>query len=228
MIYLSIALIALALLLVFLGLAAMGRAWLGWVLALGGALFLWGYPAPEWAIFFWSITGLFLAVVALTGIVPLRQLALSGTIMKLVSGILPKMSETERAALEAGTVGWDGELFSGDPNWRALADRKLPPLSERERAFLAGPVEELCRMLDDERVTREGDLPPEAWSFIKSNGFMGLIIPVEHGGLGMSALAHSQVVVKLSSRCITAAVTVMVPNSLGPAELRLHYGTDAR
>ncbi|MEO6709519.1 MAG: acyl-CoA dehydrogenase family protein, partial [Planctomycetota bacterium] len=223
--FLQLALIALGLLVLFLGLAAAGRAWWGWVLAIGGALFLWGWPAPEWPVVFWSVAGVFLFVVLLTGIVPLRQLAVSGTLLKIVGGILPKMSETERAALEAGSVGWDGELFSGAPDWRALADRKIPPLSDRERAFLAGPVEDLCRLLDDERVTNEGDLPPEAWELIKSQGFMGMIIPREFGGLGMSALAHSQVVVKLSSRCLTAAVTVMVPNSLGPAELLLHYGT---
>ena len=226
MYYVSLALFALSLLLVFLGLAAAGRAWFGWVLAIGGALFYWWQSTPTVMVAFWSVAGVYLALVALTGIVPLRQLALGGTILKLVGGILPKMSETERTALEAGTVGWDGELFSGAPNWRALAEKKLPPLSEREQAFLAGPVTELCRMLDDERVTEEGDLPPEAWELIKSRGFMGMIIPSEYGGLGMSALAHSQVVVMLSSRCLTAAVTVMVPNSLGPAELLLHYGTE--
>src|SRR5690349_6657720 len=224
--YLSIAAIALGLVVLFLALAALGRAWLGWVLAIGGALFLWGWPAPGEPIVFWSVAGVFLAIVAVTGIVPLRRIALSRVLLKVVGGILPKMSETERAALEAGTVGWDGELFSGEPGWRALAERKLPALPAREQAFLDGPVEELCRILDDERVTREGDLPPEAWNLIKSKGFMGLIIPEEYGGLGMSALAHSQVVVKLSSRCITAAVSVMVPNSLGPAELLLHYGTE--
>jgi acyl-CoA dehydrogenase len=195
-------------------------------LALAGALILWSLSTPSSPLLFWSVTGLFLALVAVTGIVPLRRAILGRPLLKLVGGILPTMSETERAALEAGTVGWDGELFSGSPNWRALAERQIPGLSAREQAFLAGPVEELCRMLDDERVTREGDLPTEAWDLIKTKGFMGMIIPSEFGGLGMSALAHSQVVTKLSSRCITAAVTVMVPNSLGPAELLLHYGTE--
>src|SRR5688572_23190258 len=224
--FLSLVLIFLSLCAVFLGLAAVGRAWLGWVLAIGGALVLWSLSTPSSAVFFWIVAGLFLVVVAITGIVPLRRAVLSGHALRLVGAILPKMSETERAALEAGTVGWDGELFSGSPDWRALANQQIPGLSAREQAFLAGPVEDLCRMLDDERVTREGDLPAEAWELIKSQGFMGMIIPREFGGLGMSALAHSQVVTKLSSRCLTAAVTVMVPNSLGPAELLLHYGTE--
>lgn len=222
----SLALIALSLVLLFLGLAAAGRAWLGWVVALGGALFLWYLATPSSPVLFWSVSAVAIAVAAVTGIVPLRRALLTGHILKIVRGILPTMSETERAALEAGSVGWDGELFSGSPDWRALAQRQIPGLSAREQAFLAGPVEELCAKLDDQRVTRDGDLPPEVWAWIKSQGFMGMIIPREFGGLGMSALAHSQVVTKLSSRCITAAVTVMVPNSLGPAELLLHYGTD--
>ena len=224
--FLSLALLTLSLLALFLGLAAAGRAWLGWVLALAGALILWSLSTPAWPVLFWSVTSLYLALVAVTGIVPLRRKWISPHVLRAIDAILPKMSETERAALEAGTVGWDGELFSGSPNWRELAQKQIPGLSSREQAFLSGPVEELCRMLDDERVTREGDLPSEAWDYIKAQGFMGLIIPREFGGLGMSALAHSQVVTKLSSRCITAAVSVMVPNSLGPAELLLHYGTD--
>lgn len=226
--FLSIALLALSLAAVFLGLAAAGRAWLGWVLAICGILGLWWLSTPTYVNAFWSVAGVFLVLVLITGIVPLRRAILSPVILRIVGAILPKMSATERSALEAGTVGWDGELFSGAPNWRALADRKIIGLTEREQEFLAGPVEDLCRLVDDDRVTREGDLSPEVWELIKTQGFMGMIIPREYGGLGMSALAHSQVVVKLSSRCITAAVTVMVPNSLGPAELLLHYGTDAQ
>ena len=136
--------------------------------------------------------------------------------------------ERERVALEAGTVWWDGALFSGAPDWERLLSFDVRGLSERERRFLDGPVEELCAMLDDWEIGQEGDLPEEVWSFLKREGFFGMIIPEEHGGLGFSALAHSAVVTKLASRSLTAAVTAMVPNSLGPAELLLHYGTDAQ
>jgi acyl-CoA dehydrogenase len=146
--------------------------------------------------------------------------------MPLVARMLPQMGDTERIALEAGTVWWDGELFSGDPDWKKLLDFKPRPLSERERAFLDGPVQELCAMLDEWKIAQLGDLPPEVWDFIKRQRFFGMIIPEEFGGLGFSAIGHSAVVVKLASRSVTTAVTVMVPNSLGPAELLLHYGTE--
>ncbi len=140
---------------------------------------------------------------------------------------LPPMSDTEREALEAGTVWWDAALFTGKPDWRQLLGAPKAGLSEEEQAFLDGPVEEFCAMLDDWRIENEWhDLPPDAWNFIKAQRFFGMIIPKEHGGLGFSAQAHSAVVSKISTRSITAAVTIMVPNSLGPAELLLHYGTD--
>jgi acyl-CoA dehydrogenase len=155
-----------------------------------------------------------------------RRRVLTPAIMKAMAGALPRMGDTERIALEAGTVWWDGELFSGRPDWKKLLDFQRKPLSARERAFLDGPVEELCGMVEESKVEREGDLPPEVWRFIKEKKFFGMIIPEEFGGLGFSALANSAVVTKLSSRSVAAAVTVMVPNSLGPAELLLHYGTD--
>jgi acyl-CoA dehydrogenase len=137
------------------------------------------------------------------------------------------MSDTEREALEAGTVWWDADLFSGRPDWKKLLSAPPPKLTAEEQAFLDGPVEELCRRVDDWKVTEElHDLPPEVWRFIKDNRFFGMIIPKRYDGLEFSALAHSAVVMKLASRSITAAVTVMVPNSLGPAELLLHYGTE--
>jgi acyl-CoA dehydrogenase len=142
--------------------------------------------------------------------------------------VLPPISETERDAIAAGTVWWDAELFSGKPDWTKLRSFPKPALSAEEQAFLDGPVEKLCSMLSDWEIRRAGDLPQEVWSFIRDNGFMGMIIPKERGGLGFSALAHSAVVVKIASRSPTAAVTVMVPNSLGPAELLLRYGTDAQ
>ena len=141
--------------------------------------------------------------------------------------VLPPISDTEREALEAGTVWWDGELFSGRPDWDRLLGYPQPRLTEEEQAFLDGPVEELCRMTNEWQITTElQDLPPQVWDFIKSNGFFGLIIPKEYGGKGFSAYAHSQIAMKLASRSGDVGSTVMVPNSLGPAELLMQYGTD--
>jgi acyl-CoA dehydrogenase len=157
----------------------------------------------------------------------LRRSVLSRPLLALYRGILPPMSETERVALEAGTVWWEGELFRGHPDWKMLHDYPQPQLSAEEQAFLDDEVEQLCRLSDDWRISHElKDLPPEAWQYIKDKGFLGLIIPKEYGGKQFSAWAHSQIVTKLSTRCSASAVTVMVPNSLGPAELLLHYGTD--
>ena len=142
---------------------------------------------------------------------------------------LPALSRTEREALEAGTVWWEGELFSGRPRWDRLLALPGPSLTPEEQAFLDGPVEELCGMLDDWRIVEElHDLPPEVWQFLRTRGFFGMIIPRQYGGLGFSALAHSQVIIKLASRSSAAVVTVMVPNSLGPAELLIQYGTEAQ
>jgi len=177
-----------------------------------------------------TTTLIVLAVLAagVFGLPVIRRPLISAPVMRLVRGILPTMGDTERIALEAGTVWWDGDLFSGNPDWRKLLDFELQPLSERERAFLDGPVEELCRMLDDWGVNQDRDLSPAVWDFLKNERFFGMIVPEEYGGLGFSAIGHSAVVAKVSSRSVTAAVTVMVPNSLGPAELLLHYGTDAQ
>ncbi|UCE90571.1 MAG: acyl-CoA dehydrogenase [Pseudomonadota bacterium] len=147
--------------------------------------------------------------------------------LRLVRRALPRMSRTEREALDAGTVWWDGELFSGKPRWRLLRQQEPPTLTREEQAFLDGPVEELCRIVDDWEVTHERhDLPPKVWHFIRDNGFFGMIIPRTYGGLEFSALAHSAVVMKIATRSVSAAVTVMVPNSLGPAKLLLEYGTE--
>ncbi len=158
---------------------------------------------------------------------PLRRALISNHVLKIFRNILPQVSQTEQEALDAGTVWWDGDLFSGKPDWNKLLSYPKPQLTAEETAFLAGPVEQLCEMLDEWKITRElHDLPPEVWQFIKQNGFFGMIIPRQYGGHGFSALAHSEVVMKIGSRSGTAAVTVMVPNSLGPAELLLHYGTE--
>ena len=166
------------------------------------------------------------AWIAIFAVPAIRRLLVTPAIMKAMARALPRMGDTERIALEAGTVWWDGDLFSGRPDWKKLLNFQRKPLSARERAFLNGPVEELCAMVDEWTVEKEHDLPPEAWRFIKEKRFFGMIIPEEYGGLGFSALANSAVVTKISSRSVAAAVTVMVPNSLGPAELLLHYGTD--
>ena len=136
--------------------------------------------------------------------------------MRLIQPMLPRISDTERTALEAGTVWWERDLFSGRPEWRKLLAFRARPLSQREHAFLDGPVDELCSMLREWDIVRAGDLPLEVWSFLKRHRFFGMIIPEEHGGLGFSAAAQSALIVKVANRSITAAVTVMVPNSLGP------------
>ncbi|MBK7644721.1 MAG: acyl-CoA dehydrogenase [Planctomycetes bacterium] len=167
------------------------------------------------------------AVLALVfGLRPLRRALISSWLMPLLARIFPRMSETERVALDAGTVWWDAELFSGAPRWSKLLGFERKQLSEKEKAFLDGPVEELCRIVDDWEVQQKGDLPREAWDLMKRERFFGMIIPESFGGRGFSALANSSVVAKLSSHSVTASVTVMVPNSLGPAELLLHYGTE--
>ncbi|BDU77885.1 acyl-CoA dehydrogenase [Mesoterricola sediminis] len=176
-----------------------------------------------------SAAVLLLALAVLGFVPPLRRALLTGPALAVFRKRIPALSPTEREALEAGTVAWDGELFRGDPDWTALAASPSPALTDREQAFLDGPVEELCAMLDDWRIVRElRDLPPPVWAFLKANGFFGMIIPREYGGLGFSALAHSQVILKLASRSSAAVTTVMVPNSLGPAELLIHYGTEAQ
>ena len=160
---------------------------------------------------------------------PLRRALLSAPLLALFRKILPHVSQTEQEALDAGTVWWDGDLFSGKPDWNKLLAYPKPTLSAEEKAFLDGPVEELCAMLNDWQITHElYDLPPHVWQYIKDQGFLGMIIPKNFGGKGFSALAHSEVIMKLTTRSGSAAVSVMVPNSLGPAELLLHYGTDAQ
>ena len=156
----------------------------------------------------------------------LRKKLISKPVMHLLKANLPKISRTEQEALDGGNVWWDAELFSGKPDWTRLRDLSMSTLSSEEQAFIDGPVEQLCSMLDDWQITHElQDLPESVWEFIKEQRFFGMIIPTEYGGHGFSARAHSEVVMKISGRSITAAVTVMVPNSLGPGELLMKYGT---
>ncbi len=156
----------------------------------------------------------------------IRRSVVTDSLFESAKAVLPRMSETERTALEAGTVWFDGDIFSGKPDWEKL--RKFPKfkLSEEEQAFIDGPVNKLCEMLDDWQIHQDRDLPQEVWSFLKKEKFFGLVIPKQHGGLGFSASGHSAIVTRISTRSIPAAVTVMVPNSLGPGELLVHYGTD--
>ncbi len=182
-----------------------------------------GAPAPVWKGLLWVILALFSGL----NLRPLRKALITRPFMKAYLRLLPSMSTTEREALEAGTVWWDGELFTGAPNWERLLAAKPPRLSTEERAFLEGPCEELCRMVDDWDIThRRGDMPPHVWEYLKSKGFFAMIIPKKYGGLEFSAYAHSCVLAKLASRSATVSSTVAVPNSLGPAELLNHYGTD--
>ncbi len=179
-----------------------------------------------WALLFWSA---FLLPAVLLGIPQIRQQFLARPLLRRIRKILPPMSETERDAIEAGTVWWEAELFRGAPDWQLLQNYRLPVLNDEEQAFVDGPVEQLCAMIDDWDITHKRmDLPPEVWDFIKQNRFFGMIIPKRYGGLEFSAHGHSAVVTKLSARSISAGVTVMVPNSLGPAELLLHYGSEAQ
>jgi acyl-CoA dehydrogenase len=158
---------------------------------------------------------------------PFRRQWLSAPFLAVYRKMLPTLSDTEKVALEAGTVGWEGELFAGNPNWDALLEQVWPQLSKEEQAFVDGPVEELCNMLAPWENSHElADLPPEVWSFLKEHRFFGMIIPKEFGGLGFSALAHRAVLQKIGSVCAVAGSTVAVPNSLGPAELLVHYGTN--
>jgi acyl-CoA dehydrogenase len=170
-----------------------------------------------------------LSLAVLFGVRPLRRALVSRPIFRTYKRILPQMSETERVALEAGTVWWDGELFRGNPDWNKLLAYPVPKLTAEEQAFMDNEVEQACALVDDWQVTTElHDLSPQAWQYIKEHGFLGMIIPKKYGGLEFSAYAHSQIVTKLSTRCSALSVSVMVPNSLGPAELLLHYGTDAQ
>ncbi len=188
-----------------------------------GAYTALGDTAWPWKAFLWVL----LAALWALNVRPLRKGLITRRFMRTYLRLLPAMSPTEREALEAGTVWWDGELFTGAPRWERLLAAAPPRLSPEEQAFLDGPCEELCRMLDDWDIThRRGDLPPQVWEFLKTRGFFAMIIPKRFGGLEFSAYAHSCVLAKIASRSTTASSTVAVPNSLGPAELLNHYGTE--
>ena len=176
-----------------------------------------------WESFLWVILGTLVTL----NITPLRRSKITRPLMDIYRKMIPKMSSTEKEALEAGNVWWDGELFSGMPNWDVLMSMPNPKLSTEEQAFLDGPCDELCMMLDDWEISHEtGNLPENVWAFIKTHKFFAMIIPKEYGGLEFSSYANAMVITKLASRSAVASSTVGVPNSLGPAELLMHYGTD--
>ncbi len=212
------------------GLAALGCVLLVLVLGFTGApLILWtlgalvalaGFGAPPAALW------VFAAIALVFNLRPLRAALVTSSVMKLMKGFLPKISETERVALEAGVVWIEKDLFSGKPDFKKIINEPYPHLTPEEQNFVKGPVEQLCEVLDDWKIWQTRELPQAAWDIIKKERFLGMIIPKEYGGLGFSALAHSEVIMKLASRSIPATVTVMVPNSLGPAELLIHYGTE--
>jgi acyl-CoA dehydrogenase len=166
------------------------------------------------------------ATAIVIGVPAIRRPLLSDRVLAVFRKVMPPMSQTEADAINAGTVWWDGDLFSGKPRWEKLLATPRPMLTPEEQSFLDNETEQLCAMVTDWETYDLGDLPPHAWQFIKDKGFLGMIIPKQYGGKQFSAYAHSQVVTKLSTRCSAAAISVMVPNSLGPAELLLHYGTD--
>ncbi len=182
-----------------------------------------GNGSVLWLMLLWLLFG----GIAVLNVTEFRREKITRPALKIYRTMLPTMSDTEREALEAGNVWWDGELFSGMPEWSRLMSFPAPKLSAEEQAFMDGPCEELCRMLDEWDIANErGDMPPEVWAFIKKHRFFAMIIPKEYGGLEFSAYANAMVIAKLASRSTTASSTVGVPNSLGPAELLLHYGTE--
>ncbi len=213
--------LSLLLLLLFVAIAAYLRT-PGWLMVVAGLV-----GVALGGTFWWAIPLVIVGV--LFCIPPVRQALLTNRIFSIFKKVTPAMSETEQAAINAGTVWWDGELFSGKPNFKNLLNFPDPKLSPEEQAFIDGPTETLCRMINDWDITHNRkDLPPEVWQFIKDNGFLGMIVKKQYGGLEFSNYAHAKVVMKIGTRSGSAAVTVMVPNSLGPGELLQHYGTEAQ
>ncbi|MDO8465407.1 MAG: acyl-CoA dehydrogenase [Gallionella sp.] len=221
------ALTILAAMAIFIALAFFRASIANWVLAIIAIVAVVAIQESFSDSVLFSIGAVLLLLIALFGVPLFRRTVISSLVFKIFRKILPQISATEQDAIDAGTVWWDGDLFSGNPDWNKLLAFPKCGLSEAEQAFLDNEVDQLCAMLDDWDITHNrADLPPEVWQFIKMKGFFGMIIPKKYGGLEFSAQAHSAVVSKVASRSGTAAVTVMVPNSLGPAELLLHYGTD--
>ncbi|HLD17222.1 MAG TPA: acyl-CoA dehydrogenase [Coxiellaceae bacterium] len=155
----------------------------------------------------------------------IRRHFISRGLLAIAKQFMPKISETEKAVLEAGGLGWEAELFCGRPDWKKLLDQPKPTLSSEEEAFLEGPVQTLCEMIDNWEIAEHLGLPENVWEYLKREGFFSMVIPKHYGGKAFSAVAHSQVLVKTASMNTTLGTAVSVPNSLGPAELLLRYGT---
>lgn len=200
------------------------------------ALAYFGSPVWLWAVIgvttltvfkaHWIAYLVLLVVCAIAGIPFLRRKLISGTALGIIKKIIPPLSSTEQEAINAGTVWWDAEIYSGKPDWQQLSDVPAAKLTEEEQAFLDGPTEELCALVNDWQIVhKDRDLSEEAWQFIREKGFHALIIKKEYGGMGFSNYAHAKIVGKLATRCGNTAVTVMIPNSVGPGELLQHYGT---
>ncbi|HQS66073.1 MAG TPA: acyl-CoA dehydrogenase [Sulfuricurvum sp.] len=172
----------------------------------------------------------YLTINILLLIEPIRTALISKPLMALIARLklMPSISQTEKIALRAGTVWMDGEIFSGRPNFTTILSDSYPTLTAEENAFLNKEVDEVCRMTNDYETSERRDLSPQVWQYLKDNHFLGMIIPKQYGGLGFSALGHSAVIQKLATHSQALAITTMVPNSLGPAELLLHYGTQAQ
>jgi acyl-CoA dehydrogenase len=187
-------------------------------------LLLVGFDAPP------AVIVVFLIVAALGNIRPLRRFIISLPILNLMRAmkLVPKISDTERAALDAGVVWVDSELFSGSPNFKKIMSEPYPELTAKEKEIVTTKVDKLCSLVNDWDLWETRVIPQAAWDYIKKEKIFGMIIPEANGGLGLSALAHSEIVSKISTRSIALGVVVMVPNSLGPAELLLHYGTEAQ
>ncbi len=213
--------LAIVFIVVFLILGYVGAPLIAWSVALFALL----AAASVKSVAIWSVCA-FIAV--LFNVRPLRRVLVSSVILKIMGAlkVLPKISATERAALKAGDVWVEKELFSGKPDFNFIRKQPYPELTPEERVFLDGPVERLCEMANDWEIFQKGDFSQEIWDFLKKERFFGMIIPKSYGGLGFSALAHSEIIMKLNSRCVPLAITTMVPNSLGPAELLVHYGTE--
>lgn len=210
----------------FLRLAYFGNAGRGLAVALLFGILAWSLAVPDSAVL--PVFAVLALAVMLLFWLPAPRRQLSARLMKLMGAALPTIGETEDVALKAGTVWWESDLFSGSPQWQKLLDFTVPPLSAEEQAFLDGPVQELCAMLDDESIAQQRDLPEEAWRFIRDNKFLGMVISKDHGGLGFSAAGHAAVITRISTVSSAAAISVMVPNSLGPGELLHYYGTEAQ
>jgi len=192
------------------------------VWSVAGLLLLIGFGAPNILLLLYSL-GMLIFLIK-----PLRTVLVSSFLMNIMKklGVVPQISATERTALEAGVVWIEKDLFSGKPDFKKILSEPYAKLTQEEKNFLNGPVEELCRASNPWKIAKNREVPEETWKFIKDKGFLGMIIPKQYGGLGFSAMAHSEVVMKIASRSLSTSISVMVPNSLGPAELLIHYGTE--